>query len=124
MRFVSRSLRSSGVFVDVERGDVLVEVFLNTSSEVFKPLSLSWVCPSLPNRPKLHHHVDWREDMLGQREEALEKGSGFGLGAWSHAGNGSLAQGVDAEPENPGLGARIVGGRGGVQCHRKPLPWL
>ena len=65
MRFVSRSLSSSCVFVDVERGDVLVEVFLNTSSEVFKPMSLSWVCPSLPNRPELHHHVDWREDMLG-----------------------------------------------------------
>ena len=72
MRFVSGSLRRSCVFVDVERGDVLVEVFLNTSSEVFKPLSLSWFCPSLPNGPELHHHVDWREDMLGQREESLK----------------------------------------------------
>ena len=68
--------------------------------------------------------------MCGQCEESLEKSPGFGLGTWHHARDGALPQqgahrvGVDAEPEDPRLGALVIGGRCGIQRHRKPLPRL
>ena len=86
-------------------------MLLDPLGEVFEPMPLLWVFPCLPHRSQLNHDVHWREDMLGQREEALEEGSGLGLGPGCHAGDGAFAQqgahgvGVDAEPKNPCLGA-------------------
>ena len=121
MRLIPGGLRCSGVLVDVKRGDVTVKVLLYPLGEVFKPMLLLWVFPCLPHRAQLNYDVHWREDMLGQREEALKEGSGLGPGC--HASDGAFAQqgahgvGVDAEPKNPCLGAHVVGGRGGIQRH-------
>ena len=67
---------------------------------------------------------------MGQGEEALKKGPGLGLGTWCHARDGALPQqgahgvGVDTEPEDPCLGSLVIGGRCGIQSHRKSLPGL
>ena len=83
-------------------------------------MSLPWVCPGFPNYAQLHDHIGWGEDKLGQCDEPFEQGSGLGLGSGGHARNGAFAdqgshgEGVDAEPENPGLGALVIGRWGGI----------
>ena len=97
------------IFVDVQGCDPLEEMRIQSMGKVFETLALPWVGPCLPYHPELNHHIGGSEDELGEGDQALEQGSGFGLGTWCHARYGAFSQerskgeGVDAESKHPCL---------------------
>ena len=101
--------------MDVQRRDALEELDVKTLGQIFEPFSLPGVCPSLPYHSKLDNHIGGSKDVLGQGDEALEQGSGLGLGSGGHTRDGAFAdeaahgEGVDTESKHPGLGALVVG---------------
>ena len=103
------------VLVDVQGRNPLEELVIKAMGQVLETFPLTWICPRFPYRSKLHNHIGGGEDKLGQCNESLEQGSGFGLWTWCHARNGAFSQegshgkGVYAKPEHPGLGAVVIG---------------
>ena len=80
------------VFVDVQGRDPLEKVRIQTIGQVLEPFALPWIGPRLPHHPELNNHIGWSEDELGEGDQPLEQGAGFGLGTWCHARDGALPQ--------------------------------
>ena len=124
--FVGWSVRCPVVLVDVQRRDSLEDLCIQRLCQVLEPFPLPWIGPCFPHHAKLHDHIGGSEGELGQGDQPLEQGAGFGLGTWCHARDGAFPQegskgeGMDAESKHPGLGPLVIRGWGGVEGDCQP----
>ena len=106
--------------MDVQRRDAAEQLIGKPMDQVEEAFSLLWVGPCFPYGAQLHYDIHRGEHKLGQGEQSLKQGPGFGLRSNRHSCYGALpdkcsqGEGVYTEAEHPGLSPFVIGGGCGI----------